>query len=81
MKTVIHVNQHIIRRNQKTGNREAPISIRTYRGVQRVSAVTIFGADGEPAAVLRYEPEHPLSCGARVWIELVGGARVGPAIE
>lgn len=60
----IHVNQHVIRRNAKTGSREPPISVKTSKGSIPCSAVVIHGE-----AFVRYSPDRPLSCGARVWIE------------
>ena len=64
MKTVIHVNQHNIRRNQKTGSRDPVLSAKTYKSNDYGHRVLIKG----PAIVL-YEPDNPLSCGARCWIE------------
>jgi len=60
----IHVNQHVIRRNTKTGEREPPLTVKTSRENYRVDSVRIEG----PSNVV-YSPERPLSCGARVWIE------------
>ncbi len=64
MKTIVHVNQHIIRRNNKTGEREPVLTVKTYKDNQYGHSVRINGP-----CILRYEPDHPLSCGARVWIE------------
>ena len=69
MKTVIHVNQHRIRDNVKNGTREPVITVKDYKANRYGRLVTIFDKHGEPAAVVRYEPDNPLSCGARVWIE------------
>jgi len=60
----IHINQHVIRRNTKTGEREPVISIKEAGKTRVASAVTING----PSTVV-YRPDKPLSCGARVWIE------------
>jgi hypothetical protein len=60
----IHVNQHIIRANQRTGARVAPITIKTYRANIRAHAVDIDG----PSRLV-YAPDRPLSCGARLWVE------------
>jgi hypothetical protein len=60
----IHVNQHVIRHNTKTGERESPLTVKTSRGNFRADAVRIEGA-----SEVVYSPERPLSCGARVWIE------------
>jgi len=64
MKKRIHVNQHVIRRNHKTGETAPPISIKTSRGATNATEVFI---QGPPTVV--YKPEKPLSCGARVWLE------------
>jgi len=60
----IHVNQHVIRRNTKTGERAAPLTVKTSRGNVHAHAVEIEGA-----CKVVYSAERPLSCGARVWIE------------
>ena len=64
MKTVVHVNQHIIKRNRKTGQREPVLTVKTYKTNDYGSLVEING----PARVI-YRPAKPLSCGATVWIE------------
>ena len=64
MKTRIHVNQHVIRRNGKTGERQPPLTVKTYKGNQRAVEVEITG----PCRVV-YRPDAPLPCGAKVWIE------------
>lgn len=64
MKTIIHVNQHVIRANNKTGERDPVLTVKTYKSNTYAHRVTING----PAEVV-YSPDKPLSCGARVWIE------------
>lgn len=64
MKTVIHVNQHKIRSNKQTGDREPVITVKTYRDNRYGHEVQILG----PARVV-YRPDKPLPCGAKVWIE------------
>jgi len=64
MKKRIHINQHIIRRNQKTGEREPVITVKTYKENTYCHEVLIDG----PCKVI-YSPDKPLSCGARVWVE------------
>jgi hypothetical protein len=64
MKHIIHINQHVIRKNQKTGEREPVITVKNYKENRYAHAVKIAGP-----CVVRYEPDNPLSCGARVWIE------------
>jgi hypothetical protein len=64
MKKRIHINQHVIRRNQKTGEREPVITVKTYNANTYCHEVLIDG----PCKVI-YSPDKPLSCGARVWVE------------
>ena len=64
MKKIIHINQDVIKRNAKTGEREPVI---TVKGI----CEEIYGdeviVDG-PCKIV-YNPDKPLSCGAKVWIE------------
>ncbi len=69
MKTVIHVNQHIIRANRASGAREPPLTVKTYLGRQSGQTVIIIGADGKEVARVVYRPDNPLSCGAVAWVE------------
>lgn len=64
MKTVIHVNQAILRRNTKNGTSEACLIVRNYKATNYATSVTITG----PSEVV-YQPHQPLSCGARAWVE------------
>jgi|TARA_R100000664_G_scaffold17733_1_gene26737 hypothetical protein len=64
VKAQIHINQHVIRRNGKTGEREPVITVKTYKSNEYASEVAING----PSRVI-YSPDKPLSCGAKVWIE------------
>ena len=64
MKHIIHVNQHVIKRNAKTGEREPVLTVKNYKANRYCHSVKINGP-----CVIRYEPDCPLACGARVWIE------------
>ena len=64
MKTRIHVNQHVIKRNTKTGESEPVLTVKQGRKNTYAHEVEILG----PSRVV-YSPEKPLSCGARVWVE------------
>jgi hypothetical protein len=64
MKTIIHVNQHKIKRNAKTGEREPVLTCKTYKSNDYAHEVMVDG----PCRII-YRPDKPLSCGARVWIE------------
>jgi hypothetical protein len=71
MKTWIHINQHVIKRNAKTGEREPVITAKTYKDNRYGSEVYVDG----PCKIV-YSPDKPLSCGAKVWIETKSGVRV-----
>ncbi len=69
MKTVIHVNQHKIKSNNKHNAREPVLTVKTYKSNTYCHEAVIYGQDGLPAAKLVYKPDDPLSCGAHVWLE------------
>lgn len=60
----IHINQHIIRSNKKHGANEPVITVKRGKTNTYGHAVEIHG----PSRVV-YQPDCPLNCGARVWIE------------
>jgi hypothetical protein len=60
----IHVNQHIIRENKKTGACHPAITIQWRNKSYRFREVEITG----PSEVI-YSPDRPLSCGAHIWVE------------
>ena len=76
MKKRIHINQHVIRRNRKTGEREPVITVKTYKSNEYAHEVIIYGKDGEEAARVVYRPDKPLSCGAHVWVETCGEVKL-----
>lgn len=76
MKTVIHVNQHVIRKNAKTGEREPCLTVKTYKDNRYAHQAIVYGQDGQEACRVVYSPDKPLSCGARVWIETQGEVEV-----
>lgn len=72
-KTIIVVNRHRVRANRhslaaNSGEPTVPvISVRRGRnGRSHYPAYSIY--IGEPCHVV-YDPQHPLPCGATVWIE------------
>ena len=69
LKKKIHINQHVIKRNQKTGEREPVITCKTYKDNQYGHTLIIKDDNGKEVAKVIYSPDKPLSCGARVWIE------------
>ena len=64
MKTIIHVNQHVIKANSKNGTDDPVLTVKTYKSNTYAHDVEIKG----PSRVV-YSPDKPLSCGAKVWIE------------
>ena len=70
MKRIVHINQHVIKKNAKTGERNPVITCKTYKD-------NIYGyeADFTNGKVI-YSPDKPLSCGAKVWIETTDPVQV-----
>lgn len=64
MKTIVHVNQHIIKNNRKTGANDPVLTIKNYKETKYAHEVTFEG----PVKFI-YRPDKPLSCGAHVWAE------------
>lgn len=72
-KTIIHVAQDAIRRNAKLGTDEPAVIVRRGARATRHNEVQITAPDGMVVGVFHYQPHKPLSCGARVWLELSEG--------
>jgi|TARA_R110000796_G_scaffold51304_8_gene120954 hypothetical protein len=70
MKKIIHVNQHVIKRNTKHGTDEPVLTVKTYKENNYAHEAIIKTKDGVELAKVIYSPHKPLSCGARVWVEL-----------
>jgi hypothetical protein len=70
MKQIIHVNQHKIKKNTKHGTDEPVLTVKTYKTNDYAHEAIIKTKDGTEIAKVIYQPHKPLSCGARVWIEL-----------
>ena len=64
MKTKIHVNQHVVRANAKTGARDPVLTVKNYKENRYAHEVEILGT-----SKVIYSPDKPLACGAQVWIE------------
>lgn len=63
----LHVNQHVIKRNNKViegGDLEPVITVKHKGGNTYAHRAKILG----PSEVV-YSPDKPLSCGAKVWVE------------
>ena len=71
LKTRIHINQHVIKANRKTGETNPVITVKNSRSNTQGHSVKI---DGHCEVV--YRPDKPLSCGAHVWIETTGVVEV-----
>jgi hypothetical protein len=77
-KTIIHVNQHVIKTNAKSGARDPVLTVKSGRTNRYAHEVILTG----PGKVV-YSPDKPLSCGAKCWIEtmdpveLVGESSTG----
>lgn len=67
MKTIIHVNQHVIKSNRKNGVTDPVLTVKTYKENRYGHEVLIKGDSR-----IVYSPDKPLSCGAHVWIETQG---------
>lgn len=68
MKTIIHVNQHVIKANRKHGDCNPPLTCKTYKG-NRYGHEAIITMGGKEVGRFVYRPNKPLSCGAHVWFE------------
>ena len=64
MRTIIHVNQHVVRSNSKNKENKPVLTVKTYKSNDYAHAVDITGS-----SMVMYSPNKPLSCGAKVWIE------------
>ena len=64
MKRIIHVNQHVIKKNTKTGERKPPLTCKTYKSNTYCHEIII-----PHGCKVVYSPDKPLNCGAKVWIE------------
>lgn len=64
MKTIVHVNQHVIKANRKNDANDPVLTVKTYKDTRYAHEVEFTG----PGKVV-YRPNDPLSCGAHVWIE------------
>jgi hypothetical protein len=72
----IHVNQHVIKSNRKTGANDAPLTVKSYKGNLLAHEVEVLDKAGEVVARVVYRSDKPLDCGAHVWIETTQEVRV-----
>jgi len=69
MKKIIHVNQHVLKRNTKQNTDEPVLTVKTYKQNDYAHEAIIRDKAGNEIARVVYRPHKPLSCGARCWIE------------
>ena len=69
MKTIIHVNQHVIKSNFKNQENNPVLTCKTYKENKYAREVLILDSNGIEVAKIIYSKDKPLSCGAKVWIE------------
>ena len=69
MRTIIHVNQHVIKSNRKHGATDPVLTVKTYKSNTYAHEAIIRDAEGREVARVIYRPNKPLACGAHVWIE------------
>ena len=62
----VHIDQHRIKKNAKVPPEERlpPISVKTSKENHKCWEVVVLGDCN-----IKYSPDKPLSCGAKVWIE------------
>lgn len=75
MKTIVHVNQHIIKSNRKHNRLDPVLTCKTYKTNQYANEVKIM-KDGVVVAKIVYKPNAPLSCGAHCWVETECGVEI-----
>ena len=73
MKTIIHVNQHNIKKYNKLSAKDKikVLTVKTYKSNTYCNEVDVLGN-----SKIVYSPDKPLSCGARVWIETNNDVRI-----
>ena len=70
MKKIIHVNQHKIRSNTKNKTDIPVLTIKTYKDNTYAHEAILRSKSGDVLGRVIYSPHKPLSCGARVWVEI-----------
>jgi len=72
-KSIVHVAQDAIRKNLKCGTNDPAIIVRHKGKATRHHEVEIA-----PGVKIIHKQNSPLSCGARVWIEVQGEVHALP---
>jgi hypothetical protein len=76
MKQIIHINQHVIKENNKKlreGDVDLKpcITVKTYKDNQYLwCAELVSKSTGQQIGKVVYSPHAPLSCGAKAWVEI-----------
>ena len=69
MRTIIHVNQHNIKHNQKSDNKKPVLTVKDYKRNRKADSISIVVPGVGVVAKVVYQPDNPLNCGARCWVE------------
>jgi len=69
MKTILHVNQHVIKSNSKNDENNPVITCKTYKSNEYGHQAIIYDKDNNEVCRIVYSKDKPLSCGAKVWLE------------
>lgn len=64
MKRLLHINRNIIQHNAKHGKKLPVCRVQEGKNSRYGQTVDIHG----PSKMV-YDPDHPLPCGAKLWIE------------
>lgn len=68
MRTIIHVNQHQIKANNKDGMMRPVLTCKTYK-TNAYGHEAVIRVKGKEVGKFVYRPHDPLPCGAHVWFE------------
>jgi hypothetical protein len=69
MKTILHINQHVIKSNSKNNENNPVITCKTYKTNEYAHQAIIYDKDNNEVCRIVYSKDKPLSCGAKVYIQ------------
>ena len=69
MKTILHINQHVIKSNSKNDENNPVITCKTYKTNEYAHQAIIYDKDNNEVCRIVYSKDKPLSCGAKVYIQ------------
>lgn len=75
MTIIVHVNSNTIKSNVKWGERAPPLTVRKGRH-EIIARAQEIRLETDPPVLIRYSPDEPLPCGARVWVETEAAASI-----